>query len=242
MAFWSWSRSTMQPTCTHTNNASSSSRNRSDFDSIVFTHSIPFARSSRFVFAVKKAKKSRNCDAMGMSQGIGMWKTDKMGACERNAQSVLFFRAHNKSDSKRHRDCKTAHKDRHHHHFNVCVCASIVCISNECFVWSWMFRFLFAIVAFIEDLLSFFIYSFLFRLHFSEPLPIHFILVLLLAKHSVACNSESIRNDLLHGTCTQHTQWHPIRSFRMAKMKGIAEKCIRSPAARSACCENWFDV
>lgn len=58
------------------------------------------------------------------------------------------------TEEKRREEKKRTHKDRYHH-FNV----SIVCITNECFMWFWMYRFLFAIVtnrALIEDLRVFF--------------------------------------------------------------------------------------
>lgn len=103
---------------------------------------------------------------------------------------------------------------------------SIVCISNECFMCLWMYRFLFATIvtnrAFIED----------FRCLFS---PFGFratdLRMLLLLWRPPCSFSVFAVNDLLH-----ETQWHPFRSFNV-KMKGI-----EAPAVKSACCENWFDV
>lgn len=120
------------------------------FFSVTFD-SVRFFLSIRFCSEVGKKVKELRCDRDETENRDveNDEKPDKIGTCEGNAHSVLFFRAHNRSDGKRRVDCKTAHKDRHHHHFDclhfewvLCVVLNVSLFVYHCRIY-WRFAFVF---------------------------------------------------------------------------------------------------
>lgn len=164
----------------------------------------------------------------GWARGIGMRKTmekpTKWYACERNAHSVLFFRAHYKSDSNRRRLQSCTQRQTSSPFQCVCVCINclhfewVLCVvlNVSLFVCHCRIYWRFAVV---------FFHSFLCLLH--SPHRCHALFShSVLAKHAVAAipNQSATIYYMAHAhTMTSH------QIVRMAKMKGIAAKCTAHP-------------